>query len=333
MSGKGKACRAAGAGIAMEQAIDVTKRRAFDFRAPALRFAPRPGGRVYVVKDDVVGMLARQGASVRVVLPLERTTGAQDWIAAADLAPPTPWRLATARLTPSRKRVARLLMASLAPAPIPRSLFALSVFYGGMVCIAGVLGNKQVSLGPLAVESGIFAFLLLVVTSSAVAELHGQRTATTLVRFGFVPLVASLLLTLAVLAVPASPSMAPDRVAAFELMMGGKPGHWLESGTPRIWIGGIVAYGISQTLNVSIFSWLKGREGARLLWLRSAVAGMLSQAVDSVLFVTIAFYGVFPITQLLTGQLLAKVVLSALLVPPLIYAAVALGRRLDRPHP
>jgi hypothetical protein len=32
-----------------------------------------------------------------------------------------------------------------------------------MVCIAGVLGNKQVALGPLAVESGIFAFLLLVV--------------------------------------------------------------------------------------------------------------------------------------------------------------------------
>jgi hypothetical protein len=32
---------------------------------------------------------------------------------------------------------------------IPRSLFAFSVFYGGMVCIAGVLGNKQVALGPL----------------------------------------------------------------------------------------------------------------------------------------------------------------------------------------
>jgi len=48
--------------------------------------------------------------------------------------------------------------------PIPLSLFAFALFYGGMVCIAGVLGNKQVALGPLAVEAGIFAFLLLVVT-------------------------------------------------------------------------------------------------------------------------------------------------------------------------
>ena len=39
-----------------------------------------------------------------------------------------------------------------APA-IPRSLFVYSIFYGGMVCIAGVLGAKQVSLGPLAVEA------------------------------------------------------------------------------------------------------------------------------------------------------------------------------------
>ena len=69
---------------------------------------------------------------------------------------------------------------------IPRSLFAFSILYGGMVCIAGVLANKQVALGPLAVEAGIFAFLLLVVTSSAVAELFGRSLANRLVLIGFV---------------------------------------------------------------------------------------------------------------------------------------------------
>ena len=212
------------------------------------------------------------------------------------------------------------MMASASPA-IPRSLFAFSNFYGGMVCIAGVLGNKQVALGPLAVEAGIFAFLLLVVTSSAVAELHGRHLANRLVQIGFVPLVVSILLAVVVLAVPASPQMDPARRDAFTLMMGG---------TPRIWLGGIVAYGISQTLNVTIFSWLKGREGATLLWFRAGLASVLSQIVDTLLFVTIAFAGVFPIGELLLGQMLAKVVLSAVLVPPLIYVFVGLGRRLDR---
>ena len=206
-----------------------------------------------------------------------------------------------------------------APA-VPRSLFAFAVFYGGMVCIAGVLGNKQVALGPLAVEAGIFAFLLLVVVSSAVAELHGEKAANSLVRFGFVPLIASILLSLLVLAIPAAPDMDPARATAFETIVGG---------TPRIWAGGIIAYGVSMTLNVLIFAKLRGSGTGRLLWLRGAIASALSQVVDTLIFVTIAFYGVFPIGELMLGQMLAKVVLSILLVPVLITGFVALGRRLD----
>ena len=206
------------------------------------------------------------------------------------------------------------------PRAVPLSLFALSIFYGGMVCIAGVLGNKQVALGPLAVESGIFAFLLLVVTSSSVTELHGRPIANRLVLIGFIPLIVSLLLSLLVLALPASPQMDSSRLSAFETVMGG---------TPRIWIGGIIAYGTSTFLNVTIFSRLKARERSGFLWLRAGVASILSQVVDTLIFITIAFYGVFPIRELLLGQMLAKVVLSAVLVPPLVYLFVGLGRRLD----
>jgi hypothetical protein len=211
---------------------------------------------------------------------------------------------------------------SIAAPAVPLSLFALSIFYGGMVCIAGVLGNKQVALGPLAVEAGIFAFLLLVVTSSSVAELHGRRTANRMVMFGFVPLLTSLVLSLIVLALPPSPDMDQARLTAFNTVMGG---------TPRIWLGGILAYGTSTFLNVTIFSRLKAREGAGLLWLRAGIASVLSQVVDTLIFISVAFYGVFPIGELLLGQMLAKVVLSAVLVPPLVTLFVAVGRRLDRP--
>lgn len=202
---------------------------------------------------------------------------------------------------------------------VPRSLFVFSIFYGGMVCIAGVLGNKQVAVGPLAVEAGIFAFLLLVTVSSAVAELHGRAMANRLVQFGFVPLIFSILLLLAVLTVPAAPEMEPERLAAFELMM---------RATPRIWGAGIVAYGVSQTLNVTIFAAMR-RGAGKFLWLRAGTASALSQIVDTLIFITIAFYGAFPIGQLIVGQMIAKVVLSIVLVPPLIYFFVALGRWLD----
>ena len=164
------------------------------------------------------------------------------------------------------------VMSTTAPAPaIPRSLFAYSIFYGGMVCIAGVLANKQVALGPLAVEAGIFAFLLLVVTSSAVAELFGRETANRLVLIGFAPLIFSILLAIFVLALPAAHDMPADRLAAFDTIM---------RGTPRIWIAGIIAYGISQFLNVTIFSALRGKGEGRVVWLRAGIAAVLSQIVD-----------------------------------------------------
>ena len=210
--------------------------------------------------------------------------------------------------------------AGSAPGGMSRSLFAYSIYYGGMVCIAGVLANKQVALGPLAVEAGIFAFLLLVVTSSAVAELNGRETANRLVTIGFVPLVASILLAILVLALPAAHDMPADRLSAFDTIM---------RGTPRIWIAGIIAYGISQFLNVTIFSALRGKGESRLIWFRAGVAAVLSQIVDTLLFISISFYGVFPIRDLLIGQMLAKIVLSIVLVPPLVQLFVSFGRRLD----
>lgn len=206
------------------------------------------------------------------------------------------------------------------PAPLTRSLFVFSILYGGMVCMAGVLGVKQVALGPLAVEAGIFAFLLLVIISSAVSELHGQKTATALVRLGFVPLLVSAALIHIVIALPHDPGMYPPAVDAFPIVVG--------QGS-RMMLAGLISYGTSQTLNVFIFSRLVGGEG-RLVWLRGMVASVVSQIVDTLLFITISFYGERPIMDLMVGQMITKVLLSIILMPPLISAAVALGRRLDR---
>ena len=202
---------------------------------------------------------------------------------------------------------------------LPRSLFAYALVYGGMTCIAGVLGAKQVALGPLAVEGGIFAFLTLVMLASATAELHGSRAAQSLVRTGFAPLILSMLLIRLVLALPADPGMYPPLARAFPVVMG-------QSG--RLMLAGLVSYGVSQTLNLLVFARLSRGQGRRV-WLRAGLASVASQVVDTLLFITISFAGERPIAMLLAGQLLAKVVLSIGLVPWGVAVLVRLGRRLD----
>jgi uncharacterized integral membrane protein (TIGR00697 family) len=212
-------------------------------------------------------------------------------------------------------------MTDAAPAPaIPKPLFLFALFYGGMTVLAGVLGAKQVALGPLAVESGIFAFLMLVVLSSTVAQLYGRKAADRLVMFGFIPLAMSIVLISLVLLLPPSASMPPENLAAFERVL---------SQTPRIMAAGPVAYGVSLFLNVRIFSALRrGDDQTTGAWMmvRGAIASAISQVVDTLIFITLAFYGQFPIGSLLAGQALAKVVLSIILVPPLIALLVRLAR-------
>jgi uncharacterized integral membrane protein (TIGR00697 family) len=204
--------------------------------------------------------------------------------------------------------------------PIAKPLFVYALLYGGMTCIAGVLGFKQVALGPLAVESGIFAFLMLVVISSTVAQLFGAATANRMVRWGFLPLALSIVLIGVVLQLPPAPTMPPDNVSAFEQVL---------SQTPRIMAAGPVAYFVSLWLNVKIFSALRGsggRDGGWWMLARGAIASALSQAVDTLIFITLAFYGEVPIGALLLGQALAQVALSIVLVPPLIALFVRLAK-------
>jgi len=207
---------------------------------------------------------------------------------------------------------------------LSRSLFVFSLLYGGMTVIAGVLAYKQVALGPLAVEAGIFAFLVLVVLSSAVAQLHGAQRANRLVAWGFLPLGISVLLLFLVLALPASADMPAANLSAFEQV---------HSQTPRIMLAGPVAYGVSLFLNVYLFDRLRGATGGTGsigVMVRGAIASALSQAIDTLIFITLAFYGEFPIGDLIVGQMLAKVALSLVLVPFLIRGAVAWGAALDR---
>jgi len=214
---------------------------------------------------------------------------------------------------------------------IPTSLFAFSLLYGGLVVLAGVLGTKIAALGhwplvgDLAVESGIFAFLLLVVMASAVAELFGQDVANRLVRFGFVPLICSmLLLTFVINVVPPAPFWGDQEAYARLLGQGA-----------RMQFAGLISYGTSQTLNVYVFSRLAGGRG-RLLILRAWIASLLSQMVDTLIFITISFAGVkdaagvpLPIGEIMAGQIASKLLLSTIMVPPLIWVFVQLGRKLD----
>jgi hypothetical protein len=76
--------------------------------------------------------------------------------------------------------------------------------------------------------------------------------------------------------------------------------------------GSLVAYVVSQNWDVVVFHAIRDRTDGKYLWLRNVASTATSQAIDTVLFVGIAFF-VAP-TLLGTGQPLPRQVLVALVV-------------------
>ena len=94
---------------------------------------------------------------------------------------------------------------------------------------------------------------------------------------------------------------------------------------PRVTLGSLAGFVLSQNIDVFLYHYIWDRSGGseRLLWLRNNLSTLTSQAVDTVVFTTIAFRGVYPtdvfISIMITTYLFKALV--ALLDTPFIYTS------------
>jgi len=188
------------------------------------------------------------------------------------------------------------------------------IFIGGLV-IAAVLASKLVAVGALVVPAGVLAYALTFACTDIIAERYGRARAHQVVLSGLVALIVCFALIQLALAWPAAAIW--QNGPAFESVL---------SSSARIIIASLVAYIVSQNADIYLFSRLRRATGGRHLWLRNNVSTMLAQLLDSAIFVTIAFAGLFPVLPVIFGQWVVKLAIAAL-DTPVVYLVVALLRR------
>ena len=102
---------------------------------------------------------------------------------------------------------------------------------------------------------------------------------------------------------------------------------------PRIVLASMVAYLISQHYDIFAFHFWRQKTKGRFLWLRNNASTMVSQAMDTGLFITIAFWGTVP-TAILTEMLLTQYVIKLIIAAcdtPFCYLLVALLKNRVKP--
>ena len=198
------------------------------------------------------------------------------------------------------------------------ALMLISAVFAGALVIAAVLASKIVMLGPLFFPAGVLSYSITFLMTDTVSEAWGKDRANRLVAAGFVALL--VVFGLIQLAMVWRPAPFWDQGTAFRSILGT---------TTRIIIGSFVAYLVSQFHDVWFFHVLKKLFRGRYLWLRNNLSTFVSQTIDTVIFITIAFYGDHPLGGLILGQLIMKLLIAAG-DTPFVYLLVGTIRRLPK---
>ena len=84
---------------------------------------------------------------------------------------------------------------------------------------------------------------------------------------------------------------------------------------PRIMLASWVAFLISENIDAYIFAWFKKITNGKHLWMRNAFSSIPAMALDTLIFVTIAFYGVQPLPPLIVGVVVIKWLVGVVDIP------------------
>ncbi len=184
--------------------------------------------------------------------------------------------------------------------------------------IANIIAVKPITLLGLTVPAGTIIFPISYICGDVLTEVYGFRRARTVIWLGFV---CNLLAVMAIWAAQSLPGASIwDAQIAFERILGF---------TPRLLFASFCAYLVGEFANSFVLAKLKIMTSGKYLWMRTIGSTLVGQGFDSIVFITVAFLGIFPtelvITTIVT-QWLLKSIYEAL-VTPLTYGVVNFLKR------
>ncbi len=187
-------------------------------------------------------------------------------------------------------------------------IIALALYLTSLLA-ANTLGLKIMPfLFDFHLSVAVFSFPVVFLMTDVIGEVFGKRTAKFFVLAGFVSTALFIAYSFLSLAMPWSPE-----------------GEWARAGynqifgtSIRIAVASLAAFLIAEYQDVFSFFFFRTRFGTKHFWLRSNLSNLWSQLLDSVIFMIIAFAGIYPtgtLISIIISWWLFKVAMGALYTP------------------
>lgn len=163
-----------------------------------------------------------------------------------------------------------------------RSLYPyILALFCSVLLISNIGATKLIAFGPIVTDGGAFLFPLTYVMGDVLSEVYGWKAARRAVFMGFA---VAILAAGTFFLVQISPSAEGyENQPAFEAVLGF---------VPRIVLASLCGYLVGQLLNAYVLVRIKRITNERYLWVRLIGSTIVGEFADTLVFCTVAFYGI-----------------------------------------
>jgi uncharacterized integral membrane protein (TIGR00697 family) len=193
--------------------------------------------------------------------------------------------------------------------------------------ISNIIAVKLISIGGLVLPAAVILFPVAYIIGDVLTEVYGFAKARQVIWTGFF---CNLIAVIAIWIAGRLNSPPFWTIGVFESPQAAQQAYEAILGfAPRLLLASFLAYLVGEFLNSIVLAKLKVRTKGRYLWVRTIASTIVGQGADSVVFISIAFWGVFPafaLGQAILSQWLFKVGFETLATPLTYWAVNALKR-------
>ena len=154
-------------------------------------------------------------------------------------------------------------------------------FFVTALVVSNIIAVKLAEVGGRVFDAGNLLFPLAYVLGDVLTEVYGFRAARRVILLGFACNVLAVAAIQLAIRLPPADFWAGNE-EAYEAVLGT---------TWRIFVASLCAYLVGELTNSYVLSRMKVVTGGRYLWSRTIGSSLVGQALDSTIFVTIAFAG------------------------------------------
>ncbi len=196
----------------------------------------------------------------------------------------------------------------------------IACLFVAVLIVSNIASAKVNAVHGFNFDGGTVLFPIAYIFDDILTEVYGYARSRRIIWLGFISLVFMAATLAVVQYLPAAKDWTNQ--AAYEAVLGF---------VPRLVLASIIAYLCGEFTNSFTLAKMKISTEGKYLWMRTIGSTVVGEAVDSLIFSMIAFYGTMPLTEILNliGTIYVFKVVYEIVATPLTYRVIAFLKRAE----